>query len=718
VDSPDPDRGTLDLLLGRAELAAEGEPETAVELYRALVEQAERHHFSRHVGEANLGLAGIYGRLDPVDVTGSGAADRVQLFGERALRAFQVAGDAAGQLRALTTLALHHALRRDLKHARFYVSRMRRLEAPGRDWWVHYVEGVLASRVGDHAASAELFERCLGLSASLPAGRRDYFERQCRRQLAAAHMELGRFDEALPQFERVLAEARVAEEWAETSRCGLAIALIHAIRQDWQAVQEALGSAVQYTERLRSGVGSPTNQRGISEAAAPVYTMLVTALLRQEAASSALGVLELSRARAVLHQFTSAAAWQAAPPPDEMRRRYALEEERELDCLADVGDPPDPALVDRWKGALRTRRRLLHQMEETVYAGAGLGADAFPTASVSRIVDLVPADHAVVAYYVGAEVHAFVVTRAGVRHVPTGECADRVRDVGAVYRREMAAAAAHGDFPAVSPALADAEAALHAALVAPVARHLTGRRVILVPSKELWDVPLHAVGGERALTASHEVAYSFSLSVLARLLARESRAPSRPFFVGIADPDRSLPGAEQEVQASAGFFPERRVLTGEAARRDAVLDALPEATVVHVACHGVFLDDFPEFSYLKLAGRGVEARLDVAAIARTPLTAELVVLSACHSGRGGSYSGDEFVGFPTAFLASGAACVLGSLWSIDDAATVRFLQHFYAAARRGSIGTAFQSAQRHLAETPEFSHPYFWAAFQLYGALG
>src|SRR5262245_18946425 len=56
----------------------------------------------------------------------------------------------------------------------------------------------------------------------------------------------------------------------------------------------------------------------------------------------------------------------------------------------------------------------------------------------------------------------------------------------------------------------------------------------------------------------------------------------------------------------------------------------------------------------------------------------LVVLSACETGLYDIRSSpDEFVGLPGAFIALGAAGVLGTLWPVSDAATALWIARFY-----------------------------------------
>jgi len=56
----------------------------------------------------------------------------------------------------------------------------------------------------------------------------------------------------------------------------------------------------------------------------------------------------------------------------------------------------------------------------------------------------------------------------------------------------------------------------------------------------------------------------------------------------------------------------------------------------------------------------------------------LAVVSACQSGHyDTALSPDEFLGLPGGFLQAGAACVVASLWKVDDVATAVLMMRFY-----------------------------------------
>lgn len=99
---------------------------------------------------------------------------------------------------------------------------------------------------------------------------------------------------------------------------------------------------------------------------------------------------------------------------------------------------------------------------------------------------------------------------------------------------------------------------------------------------------------------------------------------------------------------------------------------------------------------------------------------DLVVLSACESGRGAEESGQGVLGLRSALIAAGAKSVLISLWKVDDEATKELMQEFYKQLWEGggrlSKAEALREAQKHVRnKKEEWQKPAYWAAWYLVG---
>ena len=96
-------------------------------------------------------------------------------------------------------------------------------------------------------------------------------------------------------------------------------------------------------------------------------------------------------------------------------------------------------------------------------------------------------------------------------------------------------------------------------------------------------------------------------------------------------------------------------------------------------------------------------------------TAQLVVLSCCHSGRG-DIKAEGVVGMSRAFLAAGARAVVASLWAVDDYATSRFMASFYESLKKGeSASKSLQFAMGKIRDVEGHKDPKYWAPFFLIG---
>jgi tetratricopeptide (TPR) repeat protein len=251
-------------------------------------------------------------------------------------------------------------------------------------------------------------------------------------------------------------------------------------------------------------------------------------------------------------------------------------------------------------------------------------------------------------------------------------------------------------------------------LIAPLAGLLASirgspRRLAIVPHGLLHQIPFHALfDGGRYLIDDYEIVYAPSTTALVRCATRLPQS-SRALIVGVDDP--LIPMVAQEVAAIGRHLPRARLLTAEAATVRAVREQARACAVLHLACHGLFRSDNPSFSSLRLG----DGWLTAAEIAQLDLRGALVALSACDSGRGRVYDGDEVIGLARAFLVAGARTLLCSLWLVQDVSTAALMERWYAELASGH-GPAAALRQAQLAVREQFRHPYYWAPFFVVGS--
>src|SRR5262249_10513840 len=98
------------------------------------------------------------------------------------------------------------------------------------------------------------------------------------------------------------------------------------------------------------------------------------------------------------------------------------------------------------------------------------------------------------------------------------------------------------------------------------------------------------------------------------------------------------------------------------------------------------------------------------------LNAELVVLSACETGRGQLVRGEGIVGLMRALQYAGARSVVASQWKVADETTSTLMVAFHRKLREGlAKDEALRQAMALVRSNPKTAHPYYWAAFFLTG---
>jgi CHAT domain-containing protein/tetratricopeptide (TPR) repeat protein len=277
---------------------------------------------------------------------------------------------------------------------------------------------------------------------------------------------------------------------------------------------------------------------------------------------------------------------------------------------------------------------------------------------------------------------------------------------------------------------------LHELLIAPIADRLPTdpqQRVIFLPQGSLFLVPFAALQDSQGnyLIQQHTIAIAPSIQTLA--LTQKLQRPGDPQATArhltpaliVGDPTMPqlpdlklapLPGARQEA-LDIGKLLHSPALVGGAATKAAVLKEMTGARLVHLATHGLLERRAGQIpGAIALAPSGTDSGLLTAnEIAKLKLSADLVVLSACDTGRG-DITGEGVVGLSRTFVSAGVPSVVVSLWAVPDAPTRQLMTAFYGHLQSGRGLDKAQALRQAMLDTMrQHPNPVDWAAFTLVG---
>jgi CHAT domain-containing protein len=336
--------------------------------------------------------------------------------------------------------------------------------------------------------------------------------------------------------------------------------------------------------------------------------------------------------------------------------------------------------------------------------------------SVTKLQAHLPSNTVLVEYYsAGNRLLAVVVSNKSVQIVPVS-VVSRVSNLLHMLRFQFSkfrmGAAYMGRFaqPLLRATLAHLNA-LYRELIEPIRSHLTGKHIVFVPHGPLHFLPFHALrNGEEYLSDFYTVSYAPSATVFN--LCQEKAISKMPNSLVLGIPDERAPLILSEVQSVAGLLPQTELFVGSAATAQVLRERGPETGLVHVATHGIYRQDNPMFSGIKMG----DGYLNLYDLYQMRLGAKLVTLSGCATGMNFVADGDELLGLQRGLFCAGATSLLLSLWDVHDRSTADLMQEFYRGyIQSGDMPGALQGAMRKLRE--QNPHPYFWAPFILVGKL-
>ncbi len=570
------------------------------------------------------------------------------------------------------------------------------------------------------------------------------------------------WDAATEQFTRArtLAQGIGNQRIEAASLVGLAA--VERERGDLVEALTHIETAIKITEALRTRVQEQELKALFFATRREYYELYVDLLLRLHEqdpqkgyAARALQVSEASRARALTDLLAEArlAVRRGIDPELKAQEQVLAARLAQLNTrLIELQSQSEPNLqeVERIRESLRQAEADQRHFEQELRHHHPRYANLqYPQpASLKEIQSLLGPKSALLEYSLGREVsYLFLVTneRLHVYRLP------RAVEINAQVKDVQTFASHPSDLDADAQSFREQTENLLATLLPKSAQTEleTRDQLLIAPDGGLYylnfEILPTAAGSMTDFLERFRISYIPSATALANLRSAPADEPNRPAldFVGFGDPAyemasapnhtvrwpagnasvsiEPLPASRHEVEAIRELFaPDRaRIFLGhDASEENAKSPAfLPQARRLHFATHGDAREDRPQFSSLALTldqDPAQDGLLQAYEIFNLDLAADLVVLSACETGKGKELRGEGLVGLSQAFFYAGAPSVVVSLWRVADVSTADLMVEFYRALVQGqSKAEALRQAKLKLRQ--QYAHPFYWAPFILMG---
>ena len=598
-------------------------------------------------------------------------------------------------------LARAHALLGDKRTARDHIAWFEGYKSPvegmTESWKLKVAELLLL--VGDYESAAESLQGAAHRFDAL-TGIGKIYEDFMRGDVA---FFTENHSNALNFYESLLSQANLNQVSAIHWRVLHRLAAIARKAGNRVTAVEYLKRSIAVIERERATISNDLTKIGYVTDKQDAYRDIVSALIEEGRPGEAFDYAERAKSRALVDLLAAKREFRGGGASAN-RVAALLDDLNEAEIKIAYADKPNSQRV---RGI---PVKILRRIEDASPQLASLVAVAPP--GTSEIQKLLPPGETLVEYYGDANAfYAFVVSDQGVRSVRLD--GSELKWIVSSFRLAIS--------DQRTTVYRITGRTLYERLIKPIVHLIGGGNLTIVPHGPLHYLPFAALPmGEGHLIDRYNIRILPSASVLKFLKSRKSGQPGELLALGnpdLGDAKLDLPAAEAEAVAVAEGRPKSKVLLRGQATETVVKQAGGGFRYLHFASHGTFDPAAPLSSALLLAKDATnDGRLTVAELYDLNLNADLVTLSACETGLGKVASGDDVVGFTRGFLFAGASSIVSTLWQVDDEATARLMRAFYRGLGVADKRMALRTAQLQIKDGYNV-HPYFWAAFQLTGAV-
>lgn len=360
--------------------------------------------------------------------------------------------------------------------------------------------------------------------------------------------------------------------------------------------------------------------------------------------------------------------------------------------------------------------------------------------SLQNIKDKIPEASTLVRYlFIDNELYAFVISSSKIELAPiaTDNLKFKISELNAKLKQ-------------LQPSF-QLQSELYNILWQPIAKHISTKRVIIIPDKELFNLSFDLLTPEpcetyselqtNSLLAQHQISYNYSLFLIDKnsqpvgydsnfigFAPEFSEDMKNNYKIAIKDSVnidytylRLLPQpfAKDLAESYSRFFNGDSFLN-EKASKQVFTNSAKEHKIIHIGTHAESDNVSPEFSRLIFAKNAEDENnlLYTFEIYNQNLASNLAILTACETGKPTFQPGEGMISLAHAFNYAGSESILTSLWKIDEKSSAKIIENFYGHLKMGlPKDEALQKAKLDYLSTAEGRtlSPEYWAGLVLIG---
>jgi CHAT domain-containing protein/tetratricopeptide (TPR) repeat protein len=569
--------------------------------------------------------------------------------------------------------------------------------------------GIAYRSLGDYAKAIEYQQQSLAIARSIKDRQS---EGKALGNLGIAYYFLGDYTKAIEYQQQWLAIARSIKGRPSEGRALHDLGLALYRQGNFSAAEKTLLDSIKVSESLRADLDD-ANKVSIFDTQTDPYLNLQKVLIAQKKNNEALEIAERGRARAFVELLAARLAPSAStqltinPPSIQQIQQIAKEQNATLVEYSTIWNEALYIWVIKPTGEITFRSVDLES----------LNIDLGKSTESTRV-------SAATGRGLNEQDTAFAEMIRGTRD-SLGTSENNLSNQQATNRPNSTPSNSQTANPKLQQ--------LYQLLIEPIADLLPtdpNAPVIFIPHQSIFLIPFATLQNAQGqyLIEKHTIIIAPAIQILQ--LTRQARqkvrqvSPQNILVVGnptmpkIGDPPQQLlplPGSEQEAQIIAKLLNTQAII-GPQATKESIVKQMLNARIIHLATHGLLNEvksrDLPGAIALAPSGND-DGFLTSSEILDLKLNAELVVLSACNTGRG-RLTGDGVIGLSRALITAGVPTILTSLWYVPDAPTAELMVEFYGQLQQNP-NKAQALRQAMLIMMKKHPEPRDWGAFTLIG---